>query len=423
MNYPRAACYLMLEDPANALEDTKQATILDPQLTKGWSRLAKSSILLGNKVMARMAGNKLKNMGESEGDEVLENIDKLDHNEKTGDTAVTVGKYSDGAYWYGLCVNIAPHYMQVRVGLALCLVYLDRFEEAMVEVNKVMKNDDKNVEAVYVRGLCFYYQDITDKALEHFKTVLKLDPDHEPARETMKQARKIMNLKESGNKNFKSGNFEEALEHYSLALKVDSLHRRLNSKLYFNRATVHARLDNLQSCLADCSLALENDPNYLKPLLRRAKTYMGLQDYENAVNDYEKAYACDPGNLDTKQLLKEAKLAKKKMNRKDYYKILCIDVNAKEEDIKKAYRTQAMKHHPDKHISSSESDKKYHEKMFKEVSEAFNILSDKKQKEIYDNGDDFNEDGWDVDEDGNIDSEAIWQQLFGNEKNTFYSYL
>jgi DnaJ family protein C protein 7 len=45
--------------------------------------------------------------------------------------------------------------------------------------------------------------------------------------------------------------------------------------------------------VADCSCALELDENYLKALLRRAKCYMDLGDFEQAVRDYEKAYKMD----------------------------------------------------------------------------------------------------------------------------------
>merc|ERR1712142_166920 len=114
--------------------------------------------------------------------------------------------------------------MGVRVGLGLCLVYLDRFEEAMVELSKVLKTNAKNTEAMFVRGLCFYYQDIIDKACEHFRIVLKLDPDHDGAKETLRKAKNIKNL---------------------------------NSKLYFNCATVHSKLGNLPQCIDDCTKALK----------------------------------------------------------------------------------------------------------------------------------------------------------------------
>ncbi|MCH8987172.1 DnaJ domain-containing protein, partial [Patescibacteria group bacterium] len=60
---------------------------------------------------------------------------------------------------------------------------------------------------------------------------------------------------------------------------------------------------------------------------------------------------------------------------KDYYKILGVSKDATQEDIKKAYRKLAHKYHPDKGGSGD---------MFKEVSEAYQILSDRDKKSQYD---------------------------------------
>ena len=51
---------------------------------------------------------------------------------------------------------------------------------------------------------------------------------------------------------------------------------------------------------------------------------------------------------------KNAKLELKKQKRKDYYKILEIEKSVGDDEIKKAYKKQAMKWHPDKHASASE---------------------------------------------------------------------
>lgn len=63
---------------------------------------------------------------------------------------------------------------------------------------------------------------------------------------------------------------------------------------------------------------------------------------------------------------------------KDYYCILGIEKGASDDDIKKAYRKQALKFHPDKNKSPQAEEK------FKEVAEAYEVLSDPKKREIYD---------------------------------------
>ena len=63
---------------------------------------------------------------------------------------------------------------------------------------------------------------------------------------------------------------------------------------------------------------------------------------------------------------------------KDFYKALGISKGASEDEIKKAYRKMALKYHPDKNKSPGAEDK------FKEIAEAYEVLSDPKKKEVYD---------------------------------------
>ena len=73
---------------------------------------------------------------------------------------------------------------------------------------------------------------------------------------------------------------------------------------------------------------------------------MELQKFEEAVRDYERVHKMDRSNFEFRQLLNQAKHELKKSLRKDYYKILGVDRNANEEEIKKAYRKRALEHHP-----------------------------------------------------------------------------
>ena len=72
------------------------------------------------------------------------------------------------------------------------------------------------------------------------------------------------------------------------------------------------------------------------------------------------------------------------MAKKDYYKILGVNKDADEKTIKAAFRKMAVKFHPDKYAGKSEKEKKEAEDKFKEIAEAYNVLSDKEKKERYD---------------------------------------
>jgi curved DNA-binding protein len=64
---------------------------------------------------------------------------------------------------------------------------------------------------------------------------------------------------------------------------------------------------------------------------------------------------------------------------KDYYQILGLDRNALEDEIKRAYRKLAFQYHPDHHPEDSESEEK-----FKEIGEAYAVLSDPEKRKEYD---------------------------------------
>ena len=66
-------------------------------------------------------------------------------------------------------------------------------------------------------------------------------------------------------------------------------------------------------------------------------------------------------------------------NKRDYYEVLGISKGASDDDIKKAYRAQAKKYHPDLHPGDKEAEVK-----FKEINEAYGVLSDAEKRSQYD---------------------------------------
>lgn len=93
---------------------------------------------------------------------------------------------------------------------------------------------------------------------------------------------------------------------------------------------------------------------------------------------------------------------------KDYYSILNLSRSATDDDIKKGYRKLALKYHPDK---TNGDDSK-----FKEISEAYEVLSDSQKKGLYDSGVDPNDKNQGTQGFGqgfNHQADHIFQQFFG----------
>ena len=72
------------------------------------------------------------------------------------------------------------------------------------------------------------------------------------------------------------------------------------------------------------------------------------------------------------------------MKNKNLYKILGVSENASDKDIKSAYRKLALRYHPDRQGNKSETEKKKAEEKFKEISEAYSILSNPEKRRYYD---------------------------------------
>ncbi|KAM7284713.1 tetratricopeptide repeat protein 1 isoform X4 [Ixodes scapularis] len=102
-------------------------------------------------------------------------------------------------------------------------------------------------------------------------------------------------LKATGNGSFKEGLYMEALEAYTEALRIcplDSTQER--SVLFSNRAATWTRLEKNKFAVKDCTRAIELNPTYLKPVLKRAQLHKELDNLDDSLKDYQRVLELDP---------------------------------------------------------------------------------------------------------------------------------
>ena len=107
-------------------------------------------------------------------------------------------------------------------------------------------------------------------------------------------------------------------------------------------------------------------------------------NWDEAVREYKAIAESHPSEPGISKDVRNAELELKKSKRKDYYKILGVEKDAGDSDIKKAYRKLAIVHHPDKNPDDEAAADR-----FKDVGEAYETLSDPAKRQRYDSGEDL----------------------------------
>ncbi|XP_017284715.1 mitochondrial import receptor subunit TOM34 [Kryptolebias marmoratus] len=104
-------------------------------------------------------------------------------------------------------------------------------------------------------------------------------------------------LKQAGNECFKTGQYGDATNLYSRAIKELEKSGKKNTEdlaiLYSNRAASYLKDGNCAECVKDCDTSLELSPFNMKSLLRRAAAYEALERYRHAYIDYKTALQID----------------------------------------------------------------------------------------------------------------------------------
>eukprot|EP01016_Furgasonia_blochmanni_P010461 TRINITY_DN1443_c0_g1_i1.p1 TRINITY_DN1443_c0_g1~~TRINITY_DN1443_c0_g1_i1.p1 ORF type:complete len:547 (+),score=117.73 TRINITY_DN1443_c0_g1_i1:65-1705(+) len=411
----RAACYLSLKKYNKCIEDCNSTLTLDPNFTKAIRRKAKSLFSLGKIDQAKLEYNRaitLEPTDQGIQDEYRE-CSLVEKFISESNAAMSEAKYSEALYYAQQVLNRIPEWREIQFKHIECLARLNQADRAAQISRELLTECNDNPDFLYVRGLVSMYQGNAEHAKKLFVEGMRVDPDHNKCRIGLKNLKRGEELKEKGNAAFKEGNAQDAVQFYSEALEVDPNNRCVNSVLYANRAAAYGKMGKNKEALSDLDKSIELNESYTKAYLRRADIKIKLGDFDDAIRDYEKVRQLEPSTPNLNQMIREAQKQAKMAARKDYYKILEVEKTATPDEIKKAYKKLALKWHPDKNNHSEEA-RLEAEKHFKEIGEAYAVLSDEKKRQRYDSGMDL-EEGFDGFGGGGmgVDPNQIFSMFFG----------
>ncbi|KAG0371325.1 hypothetical protein BC939DRAFT_478682 [Gamsiella multidivaricata] len=414
----RSAALMMIKKYADAAKDCQTAVQLDPSFVKGYLRGAKCQLQLGNVNESIRLYTKALEM-EPNNVPAAKELALVNHVQAQIDQ---IQMYMNNKQ-FGLGANACDRLLSMvdavprkwMIWKGECLIGKKDFSGASSVAMDLLRQDAQNSDAIYLRAQVLYSQGENTKAVTHCAEALRCDPDCSKARVLMKKAKNLEAQKTAGNDAFKAGKLQEAYDLYTAALAIDPENESTNSKLYSNRATVLAKLGRHEEAIKDCDASLKLDSSFVKVLRKRAECQLKLEKYQEAVNDLKAALEFDKSNRDVRRELQAAELELKKSLRKDYYKVLGVTKDASDSEIKKAYRKQALIYHPDKNDGDAAAEAK-----FKDIGEAYGVLSDPTKKSRYDSGMDIEGGMGGMDDFGGMgggpDVNSMFYQMFMNQQ-------
>ena len=399
----RAAAYISANKYDSALSDSLQANRLDPANDKILHRLARIYTSVGRPQDALDTYAKIPGGASAKDSHLAKTaISAIEAAERaieedSGSGSMALWNLDKAKQTLGAGVPWPRRWQILRARANLKIGSANSLGEVQGIATSMQRESSNDAEALVLAGRALYLRGEPkshpgaksdfEKAQDCFKQALAMDPDMIEALKSLRLMRRLEKAKEDANATFKAKRYSAAVKAYSDALLVDPTAKMTNAKLLGNRAMARMRIKEFDEAVADCDAALKADPTYIKAKKTRAKAVGESGNWEQAVKDLKELAEADPSPEMQKEV-RSAEMELKKSKRKDYYKLLGVEKDADEPQIKRAYKKKALGCHPDKFPGD-----KAKEEEFKDLSEANETLMDPEKRQRYDSGVDLMEPG------------------------------
>ena len=256
------------------------------------------------------------------------------------------------------------------------------------DTGKILKTYPKHIEAYQLRGEAYFRLNEMEMAVKHYREGLKLDPEHKGCKEGHKLAKKITKKDKKSDEAFEKGEYKKAIDGWWEAMNTDITLLPFVRPTLLKVVKAHIALKEFDKAIEEAKKHVDNEES-VEGLQAMGEAQLAAEKFDEAVRTYSRAAEIAPEDQkrEAQQKAEEAKVALKQSKEKNYYKILGVPRNAKLKEIKKSYRELALKWHPDKNTDDPEKA----ESMFQDISEAYEVLSDKELRAKYDRGEDVYE--------------------------------
>ena len=409
--FRRGAAYLSVGRAPQALADFDKVLTIQPGFEGALTQRAKLRARSADWKGARqdyLATKKGKDHEE------LGNLQEAENAAKAAKDAAKKRNWDECVTQASAAIMTAVGALDLRNLRVRCRFEKGEVTEALSDLSAIQTLNTGATEApIQVAAMTFYSLGELDRGYEAVKKCLRNDPDSKSCNRLFKKQKKIQKaLKKAeeleGKRAFSAltktlSTTSEEDEGLIDSIKEDMREYRqeniihpkapedLLTKVLYMTCNAFMEMNNYRKAQPFCTDLLAHDHHALPGLLHKAQAQLDADDFEGAIHTLNAARDAPGGqqNQKVQGLMQKAQKLLKQSKTKDYYKVLELQRDASDKDIRKSFRRLSKINHPDK-VTNPEA-RPAAEKKMAAINEAYEVLSDPDLKQRYDNGDDPND--------------------------------
>ncbi|VUC20687.1 unnamed protein product [Clonostachys rosea] len=406
--FKRGATYLSLGRTNQATEDFNKVLAIQPNFEGAHVQLAKIKVKTADWEGARaeyVAGNK------GPDSEEMKELEEASGAAKLAQEAESAKKWEDCVNHAGAAILVASRASSLRSLRSRCRFERGEVEEGLADLQHVLSLRPGDISPhITISATTFYGLGDLENGISQIRKCLHSDPDSKVCKKLHKNEKALQKAYEKIQGNLQRGQTTTAgralvgtSEDRGLIPKIKEQFEELRqdgsivgmtrSVLYDNAVEAACQAyteSNHRDVEKYCDEALQLNPASFWGRMQRGKALLKKEEYEASIRILQEAAESRPDMRDkVNPLLQKAQVALKRSKTKDYYKVLGVDSDADERQIKAAFRKASKIYHPDKAVKSGLTKDEAMKKMI-EVNEAYEVLSDPELRARFDRGDDPN---------------------------------
>lgn len=267
---------------------------------------------------------------------------------------------------------------------AMASFRLNDVDQTLADTSRVLKMEPNSLQGYELRAWSLLRLGDYTPARNHYQQCLKVDPDHKPCKDGYRAMKAVLKAQAQGEAAMGQGRWQDAVEALTEGLNADQTNPTWRKEVLPKLAKAYLKLKNAAQALEFAEASVNEDDNCAACHCIKGEALILLEKWDDAVRHTRRAHELDRNNGEYQDAVRRAEAALRQSKNKDYYKVLGVARDADDRSIKKAYRGLAMEWHPDKHSGKSSLEEA--EGKFRDIAEAYEILSDAEKRGKYDRG-------------------------------------